>query len=125
MSSPSTEKMSARIEVAADTDDCETSEQAEALRRIKRVRNLKFQLSAFLVGTVMLGGPWMLVEYFNAGGWPERFSDDGQAGSWDPFIPAVLIVWALFVAVGALKLYFRRPPSEDDLARAVRRLQHR
>jgi hypothetical protein len=41
------------------------------------------------------------------------------------FIPAVLIVWALFLAVEALKFYFRRPPSEQDLARAVQRLQHR
>jgi hypothetical protein len=118
MSSTLTEKR-------AIDDGSETSEQAQALEQIKRVRNLKFHLTVFLVGTVMLGGPWMLVEYFNAGGWPQRFSDDGQAGSWNAFIPAVLIVWALFVAVQALKFYFRRPPSEQDLARAVQRLQHR
>ena len=100
-------------------------EQALALKQIKRARNLKFHLTAFLVGTVMLGGPLVVFEYVNAGGWPQRFTGNDQAGSWDPFIPAVLIVWALFVAVEALKFYFRRPPSEQDLARAVQRLQHR
>ncbi|MGZ4419594.1 MAG: hypothetical protein ACXVRV_15675 [Gaiellaceae bacterium] len=120
MSSTLTEKM-------ANDEGGETSERAQALalKQIKRVRNLKFHLTAFLVGTVMLGGPWVVVEYVNAGGWPQRFNGNDQAGSWDPFVPAVLVVWALFVALRALELYFRRPPSEQDLARAVRRLQHR
>lgn len=73
----------------------------------------------------MLGGSWVLVEYVNAGGRPQRFSDNGQAGGSDAFIPAVLIVGALFVAVQALKFYFRRPPTEQDLSRTVQRLQHR
>jgi hypothetical protein len=67
----------------------------------------------------------VLVEYVNAGGWPQRFNGNHQAGSWDPFIPLALIVWALFVAVRALEFYFRRPPSEQDVVRAMRRLQHR
>lgn len=97
--------------------------QALALEQIRRSRGLRFHVAALLVGTVMLGGPWLAVEYVNADGWPRRFSDDGGAGDWNPFVPTVLIVWALLVAVKALGLYFRRPPSEADLARRVRRLE--
>jgi hypothetical protein len=35
------------------------------------------------------------------------------------------VVWALFVVVQALKYSFRRPPTEQDLSRAVQRLQSR
>lgn len=105
------------------TDETGLRELAE--EQIESARNLRFHLTAFLLGLVMLGGPWVAVEYVNAGGWPQRFSDNGGPGDWDPFVPSVLVVWALFVALHVLRLYYRRPLDETEIERTLQRLQAR
>lgn len=101
--------------------DDESGLRSLALQQIERVRNLKLHVAAFAVGAIMLGGMWVLIDYGKAGGWPERLSDEGQPGDWSPWIPAVLIVWALFLAIRILKFHFRRPPTERELQREIER----
>jgi len=100
---------------AADASD----PRSLALQQIERVRNLKLHVAAFAVGTIMLGGMWVLIDYGKAGGWPERLSDKGEPGDWSPWIPAVLILWALFLAIHILKIHFGRPPTERELQREI------
>jgi hypothetical protein len=94
-----------------------------ALAEVERRRRLRFHLSAFLLGLVFLGGPWVAINYMNAGGWPERLSDKGRPGDWDPTILVVLIVWALILAIRFLGAYSRRPATEAEIQRAAARLR--
>jgi len=90
---------------------------------VERRRRVSFHLGAFLLGLVFLGGPWVAINYMKAGGWPERLSDKGRAGDWDPTILLVLIVWALILAIHALGAYSRRPTTEVEIQRATARLK--
>ena len=62
-----------------------------AIERIYRVRRFKLHLVSFALGVPLLGGLWVLLEYYEAHTWPSRFaSDPDVAGTWDP--------WFFFVA---------------------------
>lgn len=93
-----------------------------ALDQIARRRHLRFHLGAFLLGLIILGGSWVAINYMNAGGWPERLSNKGRPGDWNPTVPTVLIVWALLLAIHGLRAYSRRPANEAEIQRATERL---
>ena len=46
-----------------------------------------------------------------------------QPGDWDPWILWVALIWALVLAIFALKTYFDRPTREGEIDREVRRLR--
>jgi hypothetical protein len=107
-----------------DSDAAEgDSSRSRALAEVERSRRLEFHLGAFLLGLLFLGGPWIAINYMNAGGWPERLSDKGRPGDWDPTILVVLIVWALILAIRFLGAYSRRPATEAEIQRAAARLR--
>lgn len=102
----------------------------EALRRVaaehlERVRKLKLDVAAFLVGIVVIGGVWAITEYQNSGGWPQRLNDEGRPGDWNPWILWVVLGWGFLVALDALKTFFRRPTTEAEIDREVERLKGR
>jgi hypothetical protein len=94
-----------------------------ALQHIERVRKFKLDLAAFIVGMLVLSGIWALTEYQNSGGWPQRLSDNGMPGDWNPWILWVLLGWGFLVALDALKTYYRRPTSEAEIERQMERLR--
>ncbi len=94
-----------------------------ARRQVLRVRRFRFHLAAFVVGTIVLTGVWVLTEYLEADGWPERFGDEDAPGTWHLWIFYVLGVWALIVALKGLGTYFRRPASEAEVERELERLR--
>ena len=101
----------------------ESELRTQAIAEVARRRRLKFHLGAFLLGLIFLGGPWVAINYMNAGGWPERLSDRGRPGDWNPTVLTVLIVWALLLAIHGLGTYSRRPATEAEVRRAAGRLR--
>jgi hypothetical protein len=87
------------------------STEAE-LRRLARERlddigRLRFHVAAWVLGMIVLTPIWALIEWQDNGGL-ERFSDDGQSGSWELWILAIAGIWLLVIAAIALQLYLRR-----------------
>lgn len=96
-----------------------------AIQHLERVRRFKLDLTAYLVGMIALTIVWAVTEYENSGGWPSRLSDESDAGSWNPWILWVALGWGFFVALDALKTYFRRPTTEAEIQREIDRLTAR
>ena len=108
-----------------------------AIERIHRLRRFKLHVVTFVLGVPVLGGLWVLTEYYEEHTWPSRFaSDPDVAGTWDPWFFFVAGVWAIILAVHALRTYFgppvgpigryiRRPVTAEELAREVARLEAR
>lgn len=111
--------------------------RALAIERIHRVRRFKLHLAAFTVGIPLLGGLWVLTEYFEEDTWPSRFaSDPDVAGTWDPWLFFVAGIWLIVLvihglrtylgpAIGPVGRYIRRPISETEAEREVERLKAR
>jgi hypothetical protein len=74
---------------------------------VDRVNRLKFHVAAWVLGMVLLTPLWALIEWQDNGGF-ERWSDNSQPGSWDPWILYVGGIWALVVAGFALRVYLGR-----------------
>lgn len=129
---PSAERASRRPEIRE-----EGGLRTLAMERIYRLRRFKAHLVAFLLGLPLLGGVWVLTEYFEEHTWPSRFaSAPDVAGTWDPWFFFVAGIWAIIVAVHAIRTYLgppigplgryiRRPIPEGEIGREVRRLKTR
>ena len=119
---PVNEGMSAEQEgaaVAASDDD--DGLRRAALDRVERRRNVTFHLASFGLGLLILGVPWVGIEYLNEG-WPDRISTKGAPGDWNPAILVILMIWALLLAVHLVRMYLRRPYTEEEVERSLRRL---
>jgi 2TM domain len=98
-----------------------------ATRQVERVRTFKLHLATFAVGVVALGLIWMLTEYFQDNTWPSRFADadDGDPETWNPWFFYAVGVWAIVLAVHAVKTFGHRPPSEGEIQREIDRIKGR
>ncbi len=94
-----------------------------AIRHIERVRSFRHHVAVYVVGMPLVAGIWALTEYFNADGWPQRLSDNGGQGTWNPWIFWVLVGWTIALAWHGLGTYFRKPASEQEIAREIERLK--
>lgn len=94
-----------------------------ALRHLEHVRKFKLYASAYVLGLVVLTPVWILVEYMSADGWPQRISDQGNPGDWDPWILWVALIGGLIVGVAALRAYVARPVTEAEIEREMERLR--
>jgi hypothetical protein len=111
--------------------------RALAIERIHRLRRFKLHVVAFALGIPILGGVWVLTEYYEEHTWPSRFaSDPDVAGTWDPWFFFVAGTWAIILAIHALRTYFgppvgpvgryiRRPVTRAEMDREVERLTSR
>ena len=108
-----------------------------ATERIYRLRRFKLHLVAFAIGLPVLGGVWVLTEYFEEHTWPSRFaSAPDVAGTWDPWFFFVAGIWAIVIVIHALRVflgppigpmsrYIRRPIPKAELDREIERLRAR
>ncbi len=117
----SKDEESAAAPGAAATDD---ELRAWARRRVGRMRALKAHLGTFLLAMVVLTPIWALVEWQSAGSF-QRWSDGDQPGDWDPWILWIAVPWALLLVLGALKVHFDRPTTDEAVDHEVRRLRAR
>ena len=69
-----------------------------------RIGRLKFHVAAWALAMLVATPLWALIEWQDNGGF-ERWSDNGQRGSWEPWILYVGGIWALVVAALALRTY--------------------
>lgn len=107
--------------------------RALAIERIYRLRRFKLHLAVFAIGVPLLGGLWVLTEYYEEHTWPSRFaSDPDVAGTWDPWFFFVAGIWLIILVIHALRTYFgppvgpigryiRRPVAQSEIDREVRR----
>jgi hypothetical protein len=65
------------------------------------VGRVKFHVAAWAFGMIVLTPLWALIEWQDNGGF-ERWSNDSQPGSWDPWILVVGGIWALAIALLAV-----------------------
>jgi hypothetical protein len=92
-----------------------------ARRHVERVRKLKRDAAAFVLGMIVLTAIWALIEWQDKGGF-ERFSDGGNPGDWNPWILYVALIWGFLLALDVLRTYFDRPTTEEEIDRELRRL---
>ena len=93
-----------------------------ARKHVERVHKLKRDIAIFLLGIATLTGIWAIVEWQDNGGF-QRLSDNGNPGDWQPWIFYVALVWGFFVLLDALKVYFDRPTTEEEIDRQVERIR--
>lgn len=111
--------------------------RALAVERIHGLRRFKLHLTVFALGIPILGGVWVLTEYYEEHTWPSRFaSAPDVAGTWDPWFFFVAGIWFIVLAIHALRTYFgppigpigryiRRPATTAEVDREVERLKSR
>ena len=121
-----------RVRDTRRTDDRGTL-RALAIERIYRLRRFKLHLAVFAIGVPLLGGLWVLTEYYEEHTWPSRFaSDPDVAGTWDPWFFFAAGIWFIILVIHALRTYFgppvgpigryiRRPVAQSEIDREVRR----
>ena len=91
-----------------------------ALEQIYRLRRLKLHAAVFALGAPALGVLWVLTEYYEEHTWPDRFaSAPDVAGTWDPWFFWIAGIWAIVLAVHALRTYLG--PPVGPLGRYIRR----
>lgn len=94
-----------------------------AARQVKRVRRLKINVAAWVLGTILFTTLWVLNEW-QANGAFERFGNEGNPGDWSPTLWALGVgLWGLIVGIMALRVYFERPTTEAAVDREVERLK--
>ena len=97
-----------------------------AIKQVERVRGFKLHVVAFVVGTLVLGGVWVLTEYLEENTWPDRFSDSNDvAGTWSPWFFWAVGIWALILGVHAFRTFAHRPPTEGEIEHEIERLRSR
>ena len=94
---------------------------AESVRKhAKRVRRLKINAVAWVVGTIVLTALWVLNQW-DANGAFEHFGNSGNPGDWNPTLWALGIgVWSLVVGIKALQVRFERPTADAGAERRGR-----
>jgi hypothetical protein len=90
--------------------------------RLDRIRRLRFHIAAWVLGMIVLTPLWALIEWQDNGGF-ERWSDNSQPGDWEPWILSIAGVWALVIAILALRVYLHRPTTEAEIDSETRRLR--
>jgi hypothetical protein len=109
-------------EIAADD---ERALREMAIKQAERVHTLKLHAIAYAVGVVVLGGVWVLTQYFRHRTWPDRFSDSEPTppGTWSTWYFYAVGIWTIILAVHAFKTFARRPPTAAEIDRELERLK--
>jgi hypothetical protein len=94
-----------------------------AVRHLEDVRKLKMRTLEFLVVLLFLTPVWVVTQYADADGWPERLSSQSNPGDWDPWILWVALIGGVLLGISAVRTYFSRPPSEVEIEREIERLR--
>jgi hypothetical protein len=81
-----------------------------AITRLERLGRLKFHVAAWVLGMLIVTPLWALIEWQDNGGF-ERWSDNSQPGSWEPWILYVGGIWAVVVAALAVRTYVQERRS--------------
>ena len=81
----------------------------QALRRVKKRRDLHTHAFAYVTVNVLIWGVWAII--------------GATAHTWFPWPLWVTLGWGIGLAFNAWDVYFRRPISEAELGREMERLR--
>jgi len=109
--------------IAAEDASADNELRRIARRRLERIRRLWFHAAAWVLGMIVVTPLWALIEWQDNGGF-ERWSANSRPGDWEPWILYVGGVWALVIAVFALRVYLDRPTEAKIDAEAHRLRTH-
>jgi 2TM domain-containing protein len=82
----------------------------QAVRRLKKHRDLHTHAFAYATINLMLWGVWTIIGV--------------TSHSWFPWPLWVTLGWGIGLAFNAWDVYFRRPITEAEVRRRIDRLQH-
>jgi 2TM domain len=82
----------------------------QALRRVKKRRDLHTHAFMYLIVNVVVWGVWAIV--------------GSTSHSWYPWPLWVTFGWGIGLAANAWDVYVRRPITEADISREIDRLRH-
>jgi hypothetical protein len=101
----------------------ESLARQQAIKQIERKRRFWLSTAMGTLGMVVLTAIWAFSEYHNAGGWPTSgFSQSsGIPSVWNYWIIYPLMAWVLLTAAGAFSVYLRKPISEGQIKREIKR----
>lgn len=85
----------------------DTELRRSALAHLERLGRLRFHIAAWVLGMIVVTPLWALIEWQDNGGF-ERWSNNSRPGDWEPWILYVGGIWALVIAVLALRVYLER-----------------
>ncbi len=110
------------IEPGAPADSEELARQ-EAIKQLERKRKFRVDTAVSGLIVVLVAVIWAFSEFHNAGGWPTHgFSQSsGIPHVWNNWISYVVIVWVFLTAAHAWSVYLRKPISEDEIERELKR----
>jgi hypothetical protein len=102
--------------VAPEKDELRAATQQHA----KRVRRLKINIAAWVLGTILLTTLWVVNQWQDNGAL-KSFGHEGEAGQWNPTLWALAVgIWGLTVGIMALRVHFERPASAGDIEQLER-----
>jgi hypothetical protein len=81
----------------------------QALRRVKKRRDLHTHAFAYLTINLLVWGVWAII--------------GATSGSWFPWPLWVSLSWGIGLAFNAWDVYFRHPISETEIQREMSRLR--
>jgi hypothetical protein len=97
--------------------------RAAARRQLKRVRSLKLNVAAWVLGSTLITGLWVLNQW-QANGAFESFGHEGSSGQWNPTLWALGVgIWGLIVGLMALRVHFEQPATATEVEREVEGLR--
>jgi hypothetical protein len=111
--------------MSALSHEDETRQQKWARKRVVQARRLRLRAAAFALAMLVLTPVWVVSQYLESGGWPQRLSSNGNPGDWSPWIVWVTLAWGFYVALTAIAMHYRRPVSDREIERELRRLTAR
>lgn len=113
-----------RPPTTSSTTRGEERDRELAVKQIQRKR--RFQARAFSYGAscILLTIIWAISEYNNAGGWPSSgFSQSSSIPhTWNIWIIYPVLGLGLILAIDAWNTFGRRPISEGDIQREMKRM---
>ena len=103
-------------------EDAELREWARG--HVERVHRLKLHAAVFVVGMLVLTPVWALTQWQDNGAFKAfDFTPDGTPGDWEPWILYVVLIWGGILALQAVRTYFDRPTTPDEIDRTISRLR--
>lgn len=86
-----------------------------------RVRRAKIHVLAWVAGSVAITVLWALNQHDAHGSFRHFGSHSGHSGDWNPTLWLLLVGgWGLVVGIKALRVYFERPSTDDEVVQAER-----
>ncbi|HVN12053.1 MAG TPA: 2TM domain-containing protein [Kineosporiaceae bacterium] len=119
--------MSKDVEIEPPTTTSSTDDEAFArqfaIKQIEQRRRLRANIVVSTAVLLIVTVIWAVTEYYNAGGWPtEGFSQSSSIPNvWNIWIIYPFLAWVLYVAVNVAYVVGRKPISEDEIRREMRR----